>query len=411
KTKKNKTQSVKAFVEEWFSRYHLEDRCELSEEDKANSTEVLQTAAQALGITQEALLARDERAVRRWEEKYPFFCLYNRFNICQMIANNRANPAELLLFALFDGEGFTPAKKYNGKSIYDRAMSTLKEADKYLPGSYHCGAKAVDFQFATTLFFTFPKINIMLSSFFDMVDRVKELFFRAWNEDLSDDEIREYNFLANFLQLRDRYVPRTMYYANLKKLVPIYREEGCLPEEDDFDALIVLKFCRDFTPWACKEFSDYPELAQRYAIIYPEAKAAMFDFGKSVKYFGCSFRWSDEPAPLLFSSEEEEERLEEEEMKSLEEESAQDEDDSLLSESRNEDEFDLDVAELSEAPMSNHPGLLAGARILVPKNEEELAGDGEAAEKLLRLGGSVKEGGVHISKPRWLARATAFGRC
>lgn len=423
KINKKNAQSIKSFVDNWFRRYHLENDSSLSDDIMTYSAEALQCASQALGITQDELLACDERAARRWQEKYPFFRLYNRFDACQTIANNHAKPEELFLFAVFDDEAFTPPKKFNGKSIYDRAMTILKDTDQYLPGSYHHGEKAVDFQFATTLFFTFPKINVMLSSFCDMVDRVKELFFRAWDEDLSTDEIREYDFLANFLQLKDRSFARTICYVNLKKLVPIYREEGYRPVNEDFSSLITLKFCKGFTPWACKEFSEYPELAQRYATIYPEAKAKMFDFGKSVKYFACSFRWSDEPEPRTFASEEEEaDWLEEEEMKSLEEDwDLLEEDAPLSDESEIEDEeFDLDASLFSEAPMSDGLGLLSSARVLVPKTDEEIDGDdGEAAEKLLRLGGSAKEGGVKVTMPRWIpaqgdawmARANAFEGC
>ena len=418
KPKRKKTkieQSTKAFADRWFDFYHFEKKCELYEAEGQNGERQIRRTAQMLGITPQALLAHDESAVKRWQKKYPFFELYDRFCKLQMVANNKLDPLEFFIFALFDSDGFTPPKKHDRNSIRERAIAILKDADKYLPGSYHGNAEMLNFSYGTTVFFSFPQVVEMITSFCDLADRAKELFFRAWREDLNDEEILEYDFLATFLQLIDRSFPsEPILYGALKKLVPIYLEEGNTGDASTFLNYFSFKFCREFTPWACKEFADRFDLAQKYATICPEAKSQMFDYGKAIKYFACNYRWSDDPAPLVFANKEEEEEYYDKLSEQMEEEDDAYEisDDDCLDEGADQPESAVEEDE-------DRIWMFPEARVLVPKTEEELGGDGDAAEKLIRLGGAPTQGGVFVSMPKWipaqsrgwLARAHALGRC
>lgn len=61
-----------------------------------------------------------------------------------------------------------------------------------------------------------------------MIDLWNTLFLKAWNEELSQAEILEYNFLVSVLGISDRFYAynKFLYYPMLRKFIPLYKEEG-----------------------------------------------------------------------------------------------------------------------------------------------------------------------------------------
>ena len=388
KTQKQENALIKLFVEDCFDRYYLNNIQNLFKYDKNGhrslplftkdgmSETILQRSAKMLGITTEEILNCDEGAAQRWYKKYSFFKLYGSF----LASQNRAIEGDeirkaRLIKAILGKEIESSLEQYDSKSIYKRMIEVLKDADKNLSGIYRAETDIVDFSYETEQFFSFPKIGELLGALLDLINRAKELFFKAWDEDFTESEKAEYNFLVTFLDIVDNYVPHKVYYENLKSLISVYRKERFKGEKEEFLNLVHLKFCSQFTPWACKEFAENFELAQLYAAIYPYAKRRMFDFGSSVKYFNCRFKWLNDKNESL---------------------DIDDEDFADVTMESINAEIEQDIAALDSLEQNGVGSLCGWNFIRVPKTKDELNGDEIFAEKLIRLGGVPAKGGIRI---------------
>ena len=344
----------------------------------------------------EDILSRNKAAAWKWYRKFPFFELLNQFNLSYHRSyQGEASAEEILLKAIFGGES-DPPQRYDSENIRKRMMGMLEDVDGYLPGTCHKGAEIVQFSYQTNHFFSFPRIGELIGSFMDLVSRAKELFFKAWEAVLDESEIREYNFLVTVLRLVDNISPHAIYYENLQRLIPVYRSEGFQGNKEEFFDIAHLKFCEHFAPWSCREFFEVPDLAQIYAAYYSNAKRAMFEFGRSVKYFSCRFRWSDEVLP-----EPDMDEIEEECVKGFSLEAA-------------DEEIEHAYEELKAHERSGMGALGGWTMVRVPKTAEEIGEDGIYAERLIRLGGAPSKGGIrqafrrrHFHGQELLDRASA----
>ena len=399
KRSKKKCAEIEEFLQNSFSLYFCDYDCyfytfddddypvhlPLFKEGKVNE-KILARAAEILGIEPEDILTCNKDAVWKWYKKFPFFSLFREFLIARHNSYfEKLTAEEMLILAIFsDDDPIKPPKRYDEEAIQTRMVEQLKETNAYFPGAYHEGAAVCNFSYNAEHFFSFPKLEEMMRSFFELVSRVRELFFKAWQEPLDVSEVKEYNFLVTALDLVDNIRPHSVYYENLQKLIPIYQQEGFQGKEQEFLQIVHIKFCAHFSPWNCREFCENRDWAQAYADIYPDIKRKMFEFGESVKYFHCMFRWSDdippEPDPDLDLDEEEMNGLFDMEsfQKELEEELAQD----LLFE---------------KIGVKSAGGW---TEVRVPKTAEELNGDEVYVEKLIRLGGVCSKGGVKIHPRR-----------
>ena len=154
-----------------------------------------------LGMSENEILSKDSSAVKRMWNKYPFFQLFNEYNErwywFSRFKNEMPSPKEKLLNILFEEQApIIGVKRYNYKDVTTRMISQLKEIDKIIPGTYHNNAEITNLQIDTEVFFSFPDCAKMLHSFVEMVDRTKELFFKAIENDLNTEEINELNFLT-----------------------------------------------------------------------------------------------------------------------------------------------------------------------------------------------------------------------
>ncbi|MBR4858014.1 MAG: hypothetical protein IKU08_02375 [Clostridia bacterium] len=259
-----------------------------------------------LGMSENEILSKDSSAVKRMWNKYPFFQLFNEYNErwywFSRFKNEMPSPKEKLLNILFEEQApIIGVKRYNYKDVTTRMISQLKEIDKIIPGTYHNNAEITNLQIDTEVFFSFPDCAKMLHSFVEMVDRTKELFFKAIENDLNTEEINELNFLTSWLDAVDIMDTSThITYDNIKTYRKVYKEENLT----DFFSYVKIRNFVIAGPWRCQEFFDDMTLVQEFVNIFPQSKKEMHRFAMEVTKFACHFVWSD-AKPITNSPEDE----------------------------------------------------------------------------------------------------------
>lgn len=326
----NKTNQVTSFVEKIFELYHLnkygffyesdEDTFEQYEIPLFQSGEIddatMNRLSIKLGLSLDEILSLDETVIYKYWNKYPFFELYDFF-LEEWAWNakykEKLTAEEAFLYAIFNETFEIPAeKRYDYTSVKDRMITQLKELDAFMPGTFHPNATITNLTIETEVLFSFPQITEMLCSYIVMVETVERLFFKALKEHLTQDEINEYNFLVNALEITDIVMPSTLItYDNVCRYKQAYIEEGY---NDFFSYAKIRTFvgtgvlCPGVDPWKCKEFFDNMELVNKLANIFPAIKEQMRKFAMKAKKFQCTFVWSD-AKPITFSDEEEQDLL------------------------------------------------------------------------------------------------------
>ena len=280
-------------------------------DDEDYNEEKLRRLSIFFGLTKEEILERDEAAANRYFEKYPFFQLYRwcweLWQWSKDYKGKKPTPEENLMFAIFGGiPGYAkPEKRYRISDIRKRLIATLKECDKVMPGVYHKNAKITNLNVSTEVFFSFPLCGDMIRSFLQMVERLKELFFKAVHSDLQQDEINELNFLASWLDAVDVVTPSSnITYDNICVYRSVYLEENL---NDFFSYVKIKRQYRDiaFVPWRCKEFFDDMELAQEFVNVLPDVRPQIREFATDVTNYTCIFVWSD-AGSVMFPEDEDE---------------------------------------------------------------------------------------------------------
>ncbi len=352
------------------------------------SQEILGRSAMILGMTAEEILSLNREAAMREYRKYPFFAHLRKFRLLRKRSLYGEHLAEALLRrAIFPAEKVHLPARYDEEDLRRRMIARLEEAEAFLPGTVHRGAEITEFAYETEQFFSYPAIGEMLSALEEVLARAKELYLKAWAEELGEEERREYDFLVSTLEMQDTVVHRAIYYQNLRRLLPVYRAEGYAGDERAFSSLVRIKIIPNrFTPWACREFAEDRARAERLAEFVPNLKSELFMFGEEVRNFSCRFRWSD----AVHSSDED------------------------LAEGS--DEL---VAEENSSSQTGVGEFGEWTHVRIPKTEEELKGDGVYAERLIRLGGVASKGGLRVTYKardrsefleRMMARVEVWGK-
>lgn len=327
----------------------------------------VETAAFVLGATVDDLLDMNEEAIFKWYEQYSFFALRPRFEVAYRRSFHESEMFDKLIHLEFMLEvKMTPPypTRYNYADVKQRMISLLKEIDQSMPGTFHPNAEINKLAVYTQNFGHFEKVSELINSYIQMLERAKGLFFKAWDTELPEEEIREYNFLVSVLGLRDScYIRQRLYYDLLRLFIPIYKEEGY----KDFKSYVTILSKDALQPWKCSEFTEDRNLVQRYLNVCPQAKPAMREFALSVLAFDCSFVWSD--APLIREEWTEAEKT----------------------------EFGIDAGGLmDDEGFEDTPPQQERTRILVPKTEEELSSDGQYAKRLKEMSGPSDMGGIEL---------------
>lgn len=235
-------------------------------------------------------------AALRIHKKYPFFALLDRFEEKKKLFSSfdfgqGTSMIEAHLMRTVFGEKRL-IKKYDDKDILKRLNAQLIEFDKMIPGTFHPEGKIMEFHHEEAEFIDFPQYSTMMKSFFEVYDRMEELFFKAWNTDLSAEEIKEYNLFVSYFKAQERASTKMLHYDTLRSHRDLYASEGYEQLES---YMKINRFTTDFEPWKCKQFSEHREYAQRYQDIYPVTIQRINDFCMHIKNILCIFKWSDSP--------------------------------------------------------------------------------------------------------------------
>lgn len=264
----------------------------------------LNKVSTALGLSKDEIISMDNGACFRYWDKYPFFRLYaeylDRIYWSSNFSGEYLNPEERLLTAIFSDEDEPLGNRnYDHNDVIKRLLNTLKEADSFMPGTYHANAYLKSVEIGNCFFFSFPDCQSMICSFFDMVSQLQYYFFKSLDGELSTEEINEMNFLATWLGAVDSFIPSSIItYDFVKKLSKAYKSEG----DKDFFHYVKIKNFITTKPWQCMEFFDDKNLVQQFVNIFPEAKYMMRDFSMAVKNYSCVYEWSD-AKPIVYDPE------------------------------------------------------------------------------------------------------------
>lgn len=322
--------------------------------------ELLARAAMTLGVETEALLSMDKKAVRYWYDKYPYFALRAEFDAARSHSRRfNCSPAEMVIEAIFDKD-YAPEKhkRYKG-NIKERLIELLKSYDAVMPGCYHDGKEILRLGVQTDNFTHFERISELAEAYLSMASRARDLFYRLWDNDLPEADVKEYNFLVSVLGMRDvGYSPaEPIYYDMARKFAPTYKQEGY----SDYASYIMYRGADFPAFYACKEFYDDPQLIERMVQEFPTMKAEIGQMAVYAKNFLCSFVWSDDPEPPIEAS---------------------------------FDEYLVGVLHScgEDVPSWYH-------RVYVPKAEDELYGDAKYIAICEKLSAPASQGGLVLSLP------------
>lgn len=312
----NNIKNISHYVIDLFNRYHMNADGFLFEWDEDNQEEVskplfrngiidndtIYSLCVHFGLTPQEILSTDANAAMRYWNKYPFFMYYDDF-LHRLSWNNQykdpmPTPEQILMNAIFNDDndnGFLNAnKRYNYSNVEDRLYKLLDDYDKVIPGIVHKGEDIVSLEISTDTIFSFPDCTKMLQSFIDIIERIKELFFKALSSSLNKEEVNELNFLSTWTRASDVHMPSVnMTYDNILIYKNVYLSEGYT----DFYDYVQIRGFVNTKPWCCMEFFDDRELVEKFVDIFPEAKQSMRKFALTVTKFSCYYIWSDaEPA-------------------------------------------------------------------------------------------------------------------
>ena len=259
------------------------------------------------GLTKEEIINNDEDAAKKYWNKYSFFSFYKQFKTNEEFQFKHRfgtfSPKENLVNAIFgDVFGTDDIDRFNVESIIQRLKKQLKEIDNIIPGTYHVGAKITNLEILTEDIVTYTKCQDLLNGLLEIIERTRDLFIKAVENDLPEDEANELNFLVSWFDACDVACPsKRITYDKIVALRKIYEENL----SDDFFGYIKLKRLNHFEIWRCKEFYDNKELVQQYANVFPALKENMRKFSMAATKFLCTFVWSD-AKPIVYSEDEEE---------------------------------------------------------------------------------------------------------
>lgn len=300
----NKKEKITKFVEKVFNKYQVslnlikfisgdEGEGPVFKEREADEKTV-EIIANMFGVEPKVIENCDEKRIFEVYNKYPFFRYIKEFRECEFFAYYDKTEIETknLLNAIFgnnyDTHKITP--KYTPEKIAGRLKNYLLDMDKVIAGTFHKNADILGLTVYSQDFFSYSKMARLLKSFFNVLERTEELFFKALDKNLTKKEIKEYNTFITYLFGRDVAIPtQMMYYDYVCSCRKLFKKENY---KTLFSYVNIPTFI-NFEPWRCPEFINNKELAQKYVDYFPESKEMMTNFNMISKNIFCQFIWSD----------------------------------------------------------------------------------------------------------------------
>ena len=285
--------------ESYFGNYNFSKAYEdtLSEvlnckiKDGALSRLAVKHASRIIGVSENDILNLNEEPLDKWHEKYCYFDLVPKFRAAYRNAYYAdGNDAQKFLSVVFDDYSVLPTK-FNESSILKKLIATLKELDEIKPGTFHKNAKLENVKYRTRVICSFPEIERMVDSYLKMYEQLMNMFYKALEFGLSENEINEYNLLVSVFGLSLTAIPTVnLYYDFLLDFKALNKTVT----EETFNKYIRFRRAEAFEPWLCKEFIENRELVQKYVDVFPKTKSEMREFSVSLSTFECCFSWSDD---------------------------------------------------------------------------------------------------------------------
>lgn len=254
--------------------------------------ELVEYSSDILGVTKNELLEMRRSVMKRWSRKYPLVKYWEGMirSVNESYLRN-PTPEERLLAAVYNfTERDIYVTRYDLKRLEERTVEALTALEAEKPGSIHPGEKIENFYADTVYVCSYPHILEMVDSFFKMVNRGKELFFKALEQELSEAEICEYNLIVSYTGIRDKHFNlHGLYYRYLVKFRQLYLKE----KEKDFFDYVELSKDTPFQPWKFAEIIADRTRMEQYLSYVPRARMLMYMFAIEGTRFECSFTWSD----------------------------------------------------------------------------------------------------------------------
>ena len=268
-------------------------------EDGTINMNAVSLASRILGVSVDTILNADYNVIFERVNKYPYVrysqSYYSKYNGKRYYKDN-VSAEEVFFTRLFDYDddggkrGLEKRiKRYDPDNIRERLIQTIMKQNEVSRGLYHKNAEVINLDIITDNFFSYEKGELFCRSFIDMYDRLIDLFFKALESELSEEEINEYNFLVSVLGFVSIYNDRAnLYYDNIQSIKRIPN----ISRDNLFDYFWFNEVDR-FEPWKCVDFINNKELVQQYLDRFPQCKARMREFAVDVTKIRCYFNWSD----------------------------------------------------------------------------------------------------------------------
>lgn len=283
------------FVENYFFLYGIDDESYYEEEngewyftvfpDGEVRDDIVDHLTLITGLTREELFEMKKESMEKYYHKYSFFKLNNEFE------NTYERESRFLDFDYVPGFGpIGKTSRYDVSDLKKRIIRKTMEINRVIEGTYHPDAYPVGLCYSTEWMCSFPKFRKLATSLFRMVLKYRDLFNKAIDADLEDEEIREMNFLASALDMRDLIQEDIhLHYYNVVKLRGVYHTEKL----KDFLSYVKIGRVEKTKFWRCAEFLDDKKLAWIYINMYPGAFSRMRQYLMRTENFSCWFYWSD----------------------------------------------------------------------------------------------------------------------
>ncbi len=365
----NTPEQIAQFIKKAFTLYDLSYANFFNEYDEEENKEfelpmiingklvmpIIERTAMCLGVPLESLLTMDDNTICQRYNQYPYFKWIKDFyhSYHESYFNEPAN--EYLCRIIFNTDEQEQRKTtFDYNDVKKRLFDLIDKYSIDFPDLKHEGKTLSYLEIKTETLFQYEHFKDLITSYLDMFDQFKALFFKTWDIELTSSEIMDYNFLVSCLGIRDTaYIRIPLYYDILKSFIPIYKKEAY---KDIFSFIKV----RTAPPlWKCANIADYPDIAKQFVLIYPDVKSKLRQSVINAKNYRCAYLWSDEKKPDY------------------------------------DPEYELYILGMLHDFNDNESGNVYHY-LYVPKTNSELGETNEKIKKLSILSGSEALGGLHI---------------